>query len=124
MNITISDFFLGVIAVAMAIIAIKITFSFNLNEWLKERDEKLKSKIKNYCPHARFGKFGEQIGLQSTFVSPSGTLNWICQQCGVQLLHLDREAEDERMQYFLKNPKEFAKQEKKFRKLLKKAGML
>lgn len=124
MHVSLSDIFLGIIAFAMAIIAIKITFSFNINEWLKGRDEKLNDKLKNYCPHVNVKMVGEKIGVQSTFVSPSGTLSWICQRCGLQFLHLDQCVENQRLEYFMKNPKELQKQEKKFKKLLKKLGVL
>jgi len=55
MNFIINEILLGIIAVAMTIIAIKITFSFNINEYLKRKDERLHLKIKNNCTHVNIG---------------------------------------------------------------------
>ena len=95
-----------------------------LNEYLKRRDKKLKGKIKNYCTHANIKNFDDVIGIESSFISPSGTTNWICEKCGLQIYHLDKKGEKRKFEYFFKNPKKFKKQEKKFQKLLKKAGFL
>ncbi len=124
MSFSFTEILLTIIAIAISVIAIKITFSFNLNEYLEYRDKKLKDKIKNYCTHAEIVDIDGKIEIQSTFVSPSGTLNWVCQRCGLQLLHLDKKKETKRLEYFLKNPKEFKKQESQFKKLIKKAGLL
>lgn len=124
MNLTFIEILLLIITVAVSVVAIKITFSFNINEFLKSRDEKLRSKIKNYCTHVIIKEVDEKICIQSSFISPSGTLNWICQRCGSQLYHLDQNHENKRIEYLLKNPKELAEQEKKFQKLLKKAELV
>lgn len=123
-NFDFTDFLLSIIAIAVSIIAIKITFSFDINEFLKDRNEKLKGKIKNYCTHVEIKERNDEIYVQSSFISPSGTTNWICQKCGTQLYILDKESEDSRVRYFIENPKKLKKQEEKFQKLMKKAGFL
>ena len=124
MDFTFFEILLLIIVFAVSVIVIKITFSFNLNEYLKTRDEKRKGKIKNYCTHAHIKKVNNNVAIQSSFISPSGTLSWVCQKCGLQIHHLDDQDEDRRIRYFLENPKEYSKQDKKFQKLLKKAGVL
>jgi len=121
---TLIKILLGIIAFTLSIIAIKITFSFNINEYLKRKDEKLKGKIRNNCTHADIIKTGDGVGIQSTFISPSGTTDWICQKCGSRLYNLNRKDEDERIKHYLENIKDFEKQEEKFGKLMKKAGYL
>jgi hypothetical protein len=118
------EFLSLIIAGLLAIIAIKITFSFDINEYLKRRDEKLMGKVRNNCTHAGIEKIGDEIGIRSTFISPFGTAKWVCQRCGLTLYNVNREDENKRIKYYLENIAEFEKQEKKFNKLLRKAGYL
>lgn len=121
---TLTQILLTIIAIALSVIAVKVTLSFDINEYLKSRDEKLKGKIRSYCPHVAIKEIDDKIGIQSTFISPSGTLNWICQRCGLQIFHLDQGDESRRLKYFLENPKKLTKQDREFQKLAKKAGFL
>src|SRR5690606_23572374 len=103
MELTFTEIIWLIIAVSVAIIAIKITISFDVNEFLKSRNEKFLLKAKNHCPHARFMKTPDgKFGIQSNFVSPSGTTNYICTTC--QLVVYDINDENTRIQYFLENP--------------------
>ncbi len=111
-----------IIAVSIAVIAIKITISFDINEFLKSKSQRLLMKAKNVCPHARFMKSHDgKHGIQSNFVSPSGTTNYICTTC--QLIVYKINDEDLRIRYFLENPNELNRKIKKFEKLIKKAGL-
>lgn len=122
MELTFTEILWFIIAVSVAIIAVKITISFDINEYLKNRNERLLLKAKNYCPHARFVKTPEgKYGVQSNFVSPPGTTNYICTTC--QLVVYDVSGENMRIQYFLENPKELSKQTEKFEKIIRKAGL-
>lgn len=111
-----------IIVIAISVIAIKITFSFDINKFLERRDKKLKQKAQNYCPHAQFIKVDGKFGIKSTFISPSGTTNWICQRCGTIRYNVDNE--DERIKYYLEHPEELSRQEKKFEDILKKIGVV
>lgn len=107
------------------VIAIKITLSFDLNKFLDSRKEGYKAKCQNACLHFEFVNIQEnQIEAHSFFVSPSGTLSYICQRCGQMRAHLDHDGMQRRINYYLKNIDEYNKQNKKFHKLLKKAGMV
>lgn len=120
MNITFTQVILTIIAVALSIIAIKITFSFDINKYLEGKKEDIKNQIKNHCTHMYVKDIDWNIGLQSSFISPSGTNNYICQRCWLWRYHLDGNEERTRMEGLIKNPEEYKKQEKRFEKLLKK----
>ncbi len=110
---------LFIIAVWISIIAVKVKLIFDINKYLERREEKLRQRAKNVCPHAKFVKLSNgKIAIQSTFISPSWTLSWICQQCWL-ILH-DLWNEKKRIEYYIKNPKKLIKQEKELKKILKK----
>lgn len=107
------------------IIAVKITFNFDINKYLEARQKSFKAKCQNACLHFEFIKNSEnQIEARSFFVSPSGTLNHICQKCGLVRLHIDRDEFERQCRYYLENFKAYEKRNKKFNKLLKKAGQV
>lgn len=120
MNLSFIEILWLIIAIAISIIAVKITFSFDINKYQEKRQKDIENKIKNYCTHARLIKKNWQYWIQSTFMSPSWTLNYICQKCNLVIMNCDSDEENERLQYYLNNIDEYNKQEKKFEKLLKK----
>lgn len=124
MELNLIDILLIIITVAISIIAIKITFTFDINEYLKSRKEDLKNKIKNSCTHANITVLDNSIAAQSTFVSPPGTTNYICEKCQLIVYSIDQNSEMQRIQYFVKNIEQYKKQEEKFNKLLKKGGYI
>lgn len=54
-----------------------------LSRRAKRKKRQLEARFKNTCPHATVERHGEEFMLRSLFVSPSGTLDWICQQCNL-----------------------------------------
>lgn len=123
-GLTFPQFIIGLLVIIGGAIAIKVTFSFDVNKYLKDRQEKYHSKCKNACVHFEFVPNGDQIEVHSFFVSPSGILNYICQRCGLVRMHLDQDSIQRTVDYYSKNIKEYNNQNKRFRKLLKKAGQL
>lgn len=115
---------IGVIfSVAISAIAIKITFNFDLNKYLERKDEKNLAKLRNHCPHVEMTPTEDgRLQIRSMFESPAGTLQWQCQKCGLIRNH-DNDYQ-ERYEYYVKNPKEYLKKNKKFQKLIKKNGMI
>jgi hypothetical protein len=105
-------------------IAIRFTFSFDLNRYLEERRKRYIPKLQNACTHIAFvtNDKGEG-GFQSLYISPPGTLQWQCQQCR-DVKYMNNGEFERQAEYYLKNPDEFLKQTKKFQKLLKKAGQI
>jgi len=123
MELTFTEILWLIIAASIAIVAVKVTISFDINEFLKSRNEKFLIKAKNYCPHARFIETPNgEFGIQSNFESPAGTVNYVCTNCQLVVFNVDDE--NMRIQYFLKNPEELKKQTNKFERLIKKAGLI
>lgn len=121
------QFLAVILCLALSVIAIKITFNFDINKYLERRDEKHVQKLKNACTHiVMVGERQENgrplYGFQSLFESPSGTLQWQCQRCGLIRNH-DNDY-DARAEYYAKNPEKYIEQTKKFQKILKKSGMV
>lgn len=123
-GLTFVQFITSLLVVIGGAIAIKVTFNFDINKYLKDRQERYHSKCKNACLHFEFVPKDGQIEVHSFFVSPSGTSSYICQRCGLVRLHLDQAALQRAVDYYGKNIKEYNKQNRKFRKLLKKAGQI
>ncbi len=116
-----------IVTLVVSVIAIKITFSFDLNKYLERKDKKNELKLKNACPHISIEpgkKEGDkrQYKVQSLFESPAGTLQWQCQKCG--LIRNHNNDYDERAQYYADNYGQYVEDMKKFRKLLKKSGAI
>ena len=106
-------------------IVIRVTFSLDLNKYLEDRRKRYIPKLQNACTHLEFISDDKtrKVGLQSLFISPPGTLQWQCQRCGL-VKHLQDNEVERQMGYYFKNPDEFKRQNKKFSKLLKKAGQV
>lgn len=102
------------------IIAVKITFTFDINKYLESRKENIRNKIKNTCTHVKIFKIWENIGLASTFISPSWILSYYCEKCWLVKNVINKKEESQRLEYYSNNLNEYKKQEKKFEKLLKK----
>ena len=60
------------------------------------------------CTHTDLTPRGNGLEVESYFVSPSGTLDWICQSCKTRV-H-SKEHVDKITHYWAKNPMEWLKQ--------------
>lgn len=121
-GLTFGQLIISVLILIVGTIAVKISFNFDINKYLKERQERYSAKCKNACVHFEFVPQDNSILVNSFFISPSGTLSSICQRCGLVRLHLDWDAHQRTVDYYGKNIKEYNKQNKRFHKLLKKSG--
>jgi|GEM_PF-6666252 len=127
MNITelnLTDILLFIITLAISVIAIKISFTFNINEYLKTRKKDIDNKIKNYCPHGHVSVSDKEVKFQSAFNSPVGTTSYVCQRCQLVVSHIDENNEQERILRLLQDSKAYSRREKIFHKLLKKGGYI
>lgn len=68
-------------------IAIRFTFKFNLNRYLENRRKIKIDQLKNICPHGRIANITNdgKVAFESFFVSPVGTMDYICSQCNVKV---------------------------------------
>lgn len=110
-----------IIIIVISVIAIRISFKFDLNKYLENRRKIKINQLKNICPHGRIVEIGEKFGFESFFVSPVGTMDYICSQCNaiVGKEHLNRINEG-----YKKNPSLVFKKQKKFTKRAKKLKIL
>jgi hypothetical protein len=112
----------AILAVIFGAIAVKISFNFDINRYLENREKSNMQKIKNVCPHFEMIPLkNNQIEARSLFISPPGTLQHQCRRCGL-ITYLDIEQHERQAEHYLKNPDEYLKANKKFSKLLKKSG--
>lgn len=112
---------------ALSIVVVRIAISFDINKFLDRRDKKLQQKLRNACTHLDMNPIGREgnemiYKVQSLFESPPGTIKWRCRRCGAIKNH-DNDYE-ERANYYAQHPKEYIKQQKRFNKLIKKAGYI
>jgi hypothetical protein len=122
MEFNLTNILLIIITIAISIIAIKITFTFDINKYLKNRKEDIKNRAKNYCPHAYADVVNDRFIMKSTFISPSGTTDYICERCQLIKYHIDEEDENDRIQDYINDIEKYNKQEKEFKKILKKGN--
>ena len=121
-HLTFKQFIATLIILIAGSVVIKVTFSFDLNKYMESRLKVYAAKCKNACLHFQFVKDGDQIGAQSFFVSPAGTLSYICQRCSSVRLNVDEDEMVRTYNYYADHLEEYAKQNKKFSKYLKKSG--
>lgn len=115
-----------ILAATIGVIAVRVTFSLDLNKYFEDKRKRYIPKLQNACTHLEFifDDKMSRVGYQSLFVSPSGTLQWQCQRCGLIRLHQNTDEVERQAHYYINNPDKFQKQTKKFHKLLKKAGQI
>ena len=100
-------------------VAIRFTFKFDLNKYLESRRKIKLDQLKNICPHGRITNITDKgvITFESFFVSPFGTMDYICSQCNAVV---GREHADRINQNYIKNPTLVFDKQKKFSKKAKK----
>jgi len=108
----------------IGVVTIRFSFTFDINKSREAKQESYRQRLINACPHVKnfVDEYG-QHGLQSTYISPPGTIVWQCQRCGHQAYQQGDEF-NVRVQYYIDHLDEFNAQNKRFKKLLKKAGMI
>ena len=112
-----------VVVVTVSIIAIlKFGIKLDLNKYLDSRKKRHLSLARLNCPHIRLAPEKEGVSYQSLFISPSGTLDWVCTQCGtVTHVPLSEEETEELVKFYLDNPKKYKKKMHEFEKHAKKS---
>lgn len=114
-----SQAIIWIIIVISSAIAIRISFKFDLNKYLENRRKIKIDQLKNICPHGRIKNITDKgiITFESFFVSPVGTMDYICSQCNAVVgeEHLNRINER-----YKQNPSLILEKQKKFIKKAKK----
>lgn len=112
-----------IVVITISIIAIlKLGIKFDLNKYFDSRKSRHRSLARLNCPHIRITPEQDGISYQSLFVSPPGTLDWVCTQCGTVTHTSFSDGEVEEMaKYYLENPKKYNKKMRKFEKHAKKS---
>ncbi len=114
-----------IVGIIVGVVAIRISLNFDINRYIENRQERLKRKARNHCAHLELIPTGDNaLKARSLWVSPPGTTNWICQRCGTIKLHHSNDEWERAAQYYIENIDEYTKMNKKFHKILKKAGLL
>jgi len=116
-----SQIIILIIIIVVSIIAIRISFKFDLNKYLENRRKIKLDQLKNICPHGRIIKVNDNFAFESFFVSPVGTMDYVCSQCNAVIgkEHVNRINER-----YVKNPKLVFKKQKEFAKKAKKLKIL
>ena len=78
---------IAIIAAIAAVVALKLTISFNLNQFLADRlerkKERLTARIRGVCPHVEpFFDQENRYGLRHTFDGAPFHTPWTCKVCG------------------------------------------
>ena len=116
-----SQIIILIIVVVVSIIAIRISFKFDLNRYLEDRRKIKIDQLKNICPHGRITKINNNFAFESFFVSPVGTRDYICSRCGCVVGKEDVNRINER---YIKNPNLVFKKQKEFIKRAKKLKII
>ena len=113
----------GIVIAVLGILAVKIVLKFDVNKWHERRDRKTSMRLQNTCPHMSVEYIDEtnKFRVRSFFVTPSGTLAWICSQCG---LSLPSELMIPEVPTDFAGIKAITDKQKKFVKIARKAGLV
>jgi hypothetical protein len=106
------------IVAILGAIAIRISFTFDINKFLESRRKIKVEQLKNICPHGMMNLENKNLIFESFFASPIGTTKYFCRQCG--LIVASEEDANRITEQFLKNPDHFIKRHRKFNKTAKK----
>lgn len=116
------EFYQILILIIVGIIAVRFTFKFDLNQYLKSRREIKINQLKNICPHGHIIKENKGLIFESYFSSPFGTTKYICSQCGCIV---NSEFEVNRYtEFYLNKPELVLKKQKEFIKKAKKLKLI
>ncbi len=120
-DLTIGHLVLLFVFVIISTFVVRIAIKFDLNEYLKRKDEKLKRKIQITCPHIIIKKSENgNFVIEDGFQSPIGTITWICRRCSfIKYTHNESDF-IEIKNYYEKNIKEYLKSNEKTNKLIQK----
>lgn len=111
------------VIVVLGIIAIKFTVSFKI-DWVarqKRKDEKMRLKLKNICPHTSVESVDKNSGkivIKNQFFKPAMTFFHTCQWCGLQTQNTEYIAES--MVKWQSDPNGLIKQMEEYGKLVEK----
>lgn len=105
-------------------LVLKLTFTINVNDLLKRRDARRRSKLQNSCTHLIIEPAGNgNIGVEECFISPPGTIQYFCRKC--QRVSFDPSNEfRSQFSYYVANVDKYLEAEKKFQSMLKRFGYL
>ncbi len=108
--------------VLLAIVAIRFRVSLDLNAFLKARRDKQISRIQNACPHLMIDRVGQDtFRITDCFHSPPGTSIHQCSRCQLTSWNPERDYPG-RADYYAANIDAYLEAEKRFSRLLRKAG--
>ena len=113
-----SEIILIVFVVFLGAVAIKIGFTFDLNVWRERRDEKLRLRAMNECPHAIIENHPKGLLVTSTIISPPGTIEYHCTRC--YLRTYDETMPERVMERYRRNPEAWVRDDKRFSKTARK----
>lgn len=124
LGLNFSQLVIILIIAIIGIVTIRFSFKFDINKHREAKQKSYRQKLMNACTHVKLVKNdGGDVGMQSCYVSPPGTLQWQCQRCGHITHNIGNEFET-RTQHYIDHIDDYKKDTKKFQRLLKKAGMI
>lgn len=109
-----------IIALVTGIFAIRATVRFDVNEWLKERRKQKEAQLTKLCPHVRVSNQDGGTILHSSYISPPGTLAYICELCGDTTF--DASLGQRLTEYWAKNPTALRERYKEMRRVARQLG--
>ena len=117
------EFYQILILIIAGAIAIRFTFKFDLNKYLENRRKIKIDQLKNICPHGRIVSITDdgKVTFESFFVSPVGTMDYICSQCNAVVGEEQVNRINER---YKQNPSLVLEKQKKFTKKAKRLKII
>lgn len=115
------NFYQILFLIIIGAIAIRISFKFDLNRYLENRRKIKIAQLKNICPHGKIIDVSDKgrIAFESFFVSPVGTMDYICSQCnavvGEEQVNRINETYKKNPELILEKQKEFFKKAKRLK---------
>jgi len=112
-----------IVVITVAVIAVfRFGIRFDVNQYLEARKDRSLRLARLNCTHLDLEACEDGIKVQSLFYSPPGTLDWMCNRCGV-VTHVPPDDEQIRKaaEYYINNPDEYKKSMNRFAKYAKRS---
>ena len=114
MTFSLIDVAIIIFLIAIGVFVVKIGISFDINAWMKHKSKNNEHKLRMLCTHTQITLKNDNIEVKSLFISPPGTIEWICTRCNTRIY--DSDLPNQLIEFYVSNIDTYMKKEKKFKK--------
>lgn len=113
-----------IVLIVAIVVSVKVCVSFDLNKWMQQRKQRHLTLAQGLCPHFELipDEKNGRIIIKPLLASPSGTIKYYCQKCGVVVPVVDHERIANTANDYIQRPTAYVKIINKVDRHLKKSA--